>query len=120
MREIKFRAWHREQRTMLKKGDTYGTSDDLDCVVYFMQGQPVELMQYTGLKDKNGVEIYEGDWIHYKYMGEFEDEGEITWSEAGARFFIKPRNYPNEHGCSFDELFVQAIEVIGNIYEELP
>ena len=58
-REIKFRAWH-EQGEMLYVGDDFGTTHPLDCCRYLMDGQPVTLMQFTGLKDCNGVEIYEG------------------------------------------------------------
>jgi len=61
MRETKFRAWHKDEKAMLFIGDDYGTRTGLDCCSYLNEGQPVILMQYTGLKDKNGVEIYEGD-----------------------------------------------------------
>ncbi|WP_039098603.1 YopX family protein [Latilactobacillus curvatus] len=65
MREIKFRAWHKNRKTFLdfywavdKLGRTFSI---LDKYVYDKFTNEVELMQYTGLKDMNGVEIYEGD-----------------------------------------------------------
>ncbi|ANY13517.1 hypothetical protein BCY75_05765 [Latilactobacillus curvatus] len=65
MREIKFRAWHKNRKTFLdfywavdKLGRTFSI---LDKYVYDEFTNEVELMQYTGLKDMNGVEIYEGD-----------------------------------------------------------
>ncbi len=51
MREIKFRAWDKEARTMTYKVDFINTARNYP------------LMQYTGLKDKNGKEIWEGDLI---------------------------------------------------------
>lgn len=67
-REIKFRAWHEEAETMLQPGDDFGTIHPLDCCEYFQGGQPVVLLQYTGLKDKNGTEIYEGDIVRWDDM----------------------------------------------------
>ena len=113
MREIKFRAWHKTEKSMLQAGDDYGSKHSLDCVVYFMQGQPVELMQYTGLKDKQGKEIYEGDILKLVYsldMGQWTKYGETTiqvkWSDFQCGF------YPF---VNFKD--IERTEVIGNIYE---
>lgn len=55
MREIKFRAWDKRNKVMLH-------SKELDGFFKVFPGSENEiLMQYTGLKDKNGKEIYEGD-----------------------------------------------------------
>ena len=63
MREIEFRAWHESEKVILQIGDEFGTSHPLDCCNYFIEGQPVELMQYTGLTDTNGVKVFEGDIV---------------------------------------------------------
>ncbi|WP_055737395.1 MULTISPECIES: YopX family protein [Bacillaceae] len=57
MREIKFRGWYESEKlkTMVQERVTG------DCFRWLNEGQPITIMQYTGLKDKNGTEIYEGD-----------------------------------------------------------
>jgi hypothetical protein len=107
-REIKFRAWH------------FVSSDPIDptgkhpwTMTYFKLGdrlpdrETLAVMQYTGLKDKNGVEIYEGDkirWGHMKhyYIVEYNPDNVCFQATNG---FATGR---------FDR---SDVEVIGNIYE---
>jgi len=63
MREIKFRAWDRNNKYMAYQG----TPDIETLESFIFHFGDCILMQYTGLKDKNGVEIYEGDVLQYKY-----------------------------------------------------
>ena len=71
MREIKFKAWNKKEEKMLNRFEI--TQDG--CIGYtdmFQTYHPLPeavLIQYTGLKDKNKKEIYEGDIVEY-----FEDE----------------------------------------------
>lgn len=71
MRDIKFRAWDYDSNTMIypdSKLETIFCFDRAGLSVYQSDGSELssfELMQYTGLKDKNGIEIYEGDIIEY-------------------------------------------------------
>lgn len=118
----KFRAWLKEEKRMTDvnemtfiDGEAYLISDVTDFYAY----EEFKLMQSTGLKDKNGNEIFEGDIVKYKYKkGTFTDIA--TYSKFYAFFGLKDDT--GDLICSFDWLLENIkqddIEVVGNIYEE--
>jgi len=102
MREMKFRAWRRNEKNM-----TYFFIGDWEKIK-MLQSCENEAMQYTGLKDKNNIEIYEGDIIHTS-----EGSFEVYWDEDYLLFYLKgSENIPI--ALDMDSKY---LEVIGNIYE---
>ena len=119
MREIKFRAWDKENEKMMKVSSLHLENKEISVKENgtFRLFRMQDLMQYTGVKDKNGKEIYEGDIIKYKfpYDRRLNHTSPVKFLETKASFGIKDR-YGNEiplYTISAKNYF----EVIGNIYE---
>lgn len=130
-REIKFRAWHKDLKKMFKigqitleKGTWYYEPNDRDFIGMSIPSQPsFVLMQYTGLHDKNGKEIYEGDIVlldcYYYEEPAFDGEFKVIYDDINGMWLLVDLENKGR-GFTFGEIrsyYKAEFEVIGNEYD---
>jgi uncharacterized phage protein (TIGR01671 family) len=117
MREIKFRAWNMDFPRMIYFGlfeienGLFGEGDDM------WELTDLPIMQFTGLHDKNGKEIYEGDIVQDSsiYRAPFW-QYRIAWNDSKAGWLAFPLDDAN-YGFGLSIEGAKTLEVIGNICE---
>lgn len=118
MRTIKFRAWDTERKDIFdvvainyKKKRVYSSWNEPNGSNLYAEFDRVVLMQYTGLKDKNGKEIYEGDIVLCK-IHDKEYMGLVEYTNTYGFYYLSGmgRSDTELWGCN-------EKKVIGNIYE---
>ena len=123
MREIKFRAWFKDKKEMRNVSIDNVYKGNM-CYLYLspMPGsnyELIELMQYTGIKDELGKEVFDGDIV----CCVLENENFIVeWDEIGTGYlFHYVHDEKRTHGIDYYEFEDMCgsfgFEVIGNIYE---
>lgn len=105
-REIKFRLWSHKKKMIPFIDLTHWTFEDIETVNKGESGSV--LMQFTGFKDKTGIDIYDGDFFQY-----FNRKGIIKYSEFSPQFVL----FSGENEIPIDKYILRDLVIIGNIYE---
>ncbi len=117
VREFKFRAWDKTGAKGMIYFDLRNVPDYITNLLYKGGSfEPwFEVMQFTGLRDKNRREIYEGDVLTAD--GEFID-GIVRWMEdRGCYYLTDPEGYATDSDHCYDGMEWHHLEIIGNVHE---
>jgi uncharacterized phage protein (TIGR01671 family) len=121
MREIKFRVWSKDRKMFVMDGmSVEDIQEDATHSVHLpmlIKQEECVWQQYTGLKDRNGQEIYEGDLINFSWQAgykEFYDDKnqEVFYSNECASFVFGKGGI-----CMLDRVVYDTLEVVGNVFE---
>lgn len=116
MREIEFRFWNKEKKVMCYNNEDKSASywDGVCCSNIALVNSILknldeyEVMQYTGLKDKNGTKIYEGDVLEFDFIG--KQKAVVYFNDTYAMFGLKPLG-------NFVYATIDEGVVVGNKYD---
>lgn len=128
MRELKFRAWDKVQgkyievvrmQFSLKRTPILITQELSDKQLLTDPASLYVIEQYTGLKDKHGEDIYEGDIVHYteKIAPNKSSTYEVYYDQLHAMYALSPVDGKIDVGEFYGYIMRQQYEVIGNIHE---
>ncbi|WP_336877770.1 YopX family protein [Staphylococcus nepalensis] len=112
---IKFRAWDKFYECMINPAGIELENGEVAHIIEQLPGETTkssityyEIMQSTGLKDKNGMEIFEGDIL----------KGLMDFGPAGYVESVAPVSYHKIDGYQLHYFLLEHTEVIGNVYED--
>lgn len=128
-REIKFRVFDKNENDIVRWDWELLNDGIIDLYhLFFAKDENLIIQQFTGLLDKNGKEIYEGDVISYREHRKYLQSsfiGKVVWLNSHCGFgyiFVNNENviktYPFNSVDEIENDFLNHTEVIGNIYED--
>jgi uncharacterized phage protein (TIGR01671 family) len=112
-REIKFRAWNKTMGIMVDLQKLTPLATEIDGL-FIPKSDDIIPLQYTGLKDSKGNEVYEGDVVSHPLNGNYK--GSVMWANETGRWVVIP---PNEYNPNYAMWLTESnkFEVIGSIFE---
>ncbi|WP_338986967.1 hypothetical protein HUW75_04025 [Fusobacterium polymorphum] len=115
MREIKFRAWDKINKDMFNvESINFQERRVYKDTVSYRKFEDIDLIQYTGLKDRNNKEIYEGDILS---DGNIKKLHKVVFENGSFRAEFKGDF--DEYSFDLIDVVAQGCEIVGNIYENL-
>lgn len=126
-REIKFRVWDKDYKSFredfyIKANGSFFIQDMYENEILSQRGSRYKIQQYTGLKDKNEKEIFEGDILSFFGYGHYNEEeklvGTVVFSDELIMYVIevKINNGSSQLYCLYKS-DNKYYEIIGNIFE---
>ena len=119
MREIKFKVWDNffkqmyyfdfENNIEVRSGHLWIVHEE---GAVSSKSPSIKIMQYTGLKDRNDKEIYEGDLVQVLDYASWEGLYKVVWDEESLMYVLEDAYGDKEKMCEFEHYLVK-----GNIYE---
>jgi uncharacterized phage protein (TIGR01671 family) len=123
VREVKFRSWNKKEKAMQlvaglnwfeRKIENVTTGDEGHGTSYHNPSEDYELMQFTGLRDEKGTEVYEGDIIKHPKSEDLVDRGEVYYASDFAMFKLRSGDHEYE---LWDAINMSGMVVVGNVWE---